>query len=370
VGSGPSCCSRSMALRGTSEDARFADNAVLRGDNELGVAGVAQNLFEKVTQYHAQIGANVDINALQQLEWALLGEAKALFHQRKFEEALNTFTHCLAVTEKTRSGRDQAVRGAVVHNIASCLHNLGEMEAAQAYYDQAIEAFKKAKTPLLEKLFYGDPNRRRIDFVKERLVDITWGRKPDGDKYLDENGVKRPVPELGQLAPEPDGGNDEMLSERWREEGPPPPRLPGWMNNGMSDGVSSEYHSRPAEPHHVSSERYIGSGAPSTGSRAQPAARPQEAAAAALPDAEQEAARKEWLSYHMQMGEWEEAAELAVTREEKEDLEYLMQRQQREAAQGQHSGRSGPALAQTAPGVRDHYASGHGGEAERDDNLM
>ena len=62
----------------------------------------------------------------------LLSEAKALFHRKEYEESLNTFTHCLAVTEKTRSSRDATVRGAIVHNIASCLHHLGELEAAQA----------------------------------------------------------------------------------------------------------------------------------------------------------------------------------------------------------------------------------------------
>ena len=30
---------------------------------------------------------------------------------------------------------------------------------------------------MLEKAIYGDANKRRISFVKERLVDITWGRK-------------------------------------------------------------------------------------------------------------------------------------------------------------------------------------------------
>ena len=85
--------------------------------------------------------------------------------------------------------------------------------APQAYYEQAIDAFKRAKTPILEKVIYGDANKRRIDFVKERLVDITWGRKPDGDKYLDENGVKRPVPE-GQTPR--DAGEHAALSERWR----------------------------------------------------------------------------------------------------------------------------------------------------------
>ena len=130
-----------------------------------------------------------------------------LFHQRKFEEALNTFTHCLAVTEKTRSAKDHAVRGAVIHNIASCLHNLGEMEAAKAYYEQAIEAFKQAKTPVLEKAIYGDPNKRRVDFVKERLVDISWGRKPDGDKYLDARGI---LPAGGHLGAQNNGFSEKV----------------------------------------------------------------------------------------------------------------------------------------------------------------
>ena len=60
-------------------------------DDEMGVAGVSSHLYANVTKYHAQIGANVDRETLQQLEWNLLGEAKVLFHQRKFEEALNTF---------------------------------------------------------------------------------------------------------------------------------------------------------------------------------------------------------------------------------------------------------------------------------------
>ena len=38
---------------------------------------------------------------------------------------------------------------------------------------------------------------------------------------------------------------------------------------------------------------------------------------------EQEAARKEWLQYHLKVGEWEEAAALVVTKEEQEDLDYL-----------------------------------------------
>lgn len=108
-----------------------SESSALRSEEEVGISTVSDKLYEHVTQYHAQIGDNVPRDTLQQLEWNLLAEAKTLFHQQKFEEALNTFTHCLAVTEKTRSAKDHAVRGAVIHNIASCLHNLGEMEAAQ-----------------------------------------------------------------------------------------------------------------------------------------------------------------------------------------------------------------------------------------------
>ena len=100
-------------------------------DSEQGVREVSSALFNRVTNYHAQIGANVNKETLQSLEWQLLSEAKALFHRKEYEESLNTFTHCLAVTEKTRSSRDATVRGAIVHNIASCLHHLGELEAAQ-----------------------------------------------------------------------------------------------------------------------------------------------------------------------------------------------------------------------------------------------
>ena len=360
-----------MSLRDDTDDSRFASNTALRGEEELGVAGVSQNLFEKVTQYHAQIGANVDRNVLQQLEWNLLGEAKALFHQKKFEEALNTFTHCLAVTEKTRSATDHAVRGAVIHNIASCLHNLGEMEAAQAYYDQAIEAFRKARTPMFERFFYGDANRRRIDFVKERLVDITWGRKPDGDKYLDENGQKRAVPEAltggGDGAP-----SGQALSERWREDGP---SMPSWMGQGGADGGYGDgYRFDPnagfVDPYsrgggppsqavlahevpHVSSAQYLnepaGGGGGSGGGGGGGGGGSVDAA-----DAEQEAARKEWLNYHMQVGEWAEAAELVVTREEKEDLEYLQSRAAREGRVG---------------GVRDTSVS-HQQQPAEDDGML
>jgi hypothetical protein len=45
---------------------------------------------------------------------------------------------------------------------------------------------------------------------------------------------------------------------------------------------------------------------------------------------EEEAARKEWLQYYLQTGEWAKAEELVVTAEEREDLEYLVAKERRE----------------------------------------
>ena len=68
-----------MALMDDGDEGRFASNAVLRPEEEIGLGAVSSSLFANVTSYHAQIGAGVDREVLQQLEWNLLGEAKALF---------------------------------------------------------------------------------------------------------------------------------------------------------------------------------------------------------------------------------------------------------------------------------------------------
>lgn len=52
--------------------------------------------------------------------------------------------------------------------------------------------------------------------------------------------------------------------------------------------------------------------------------------ASELAEEEEEAARKEWLQYYLQTGEWAKAEELVVTAEEREDLEYLVAKERRE----------------------------------------
>jgi len=354
-----------------------------RSDAEQGVQQVSQTLFHRVTSYHAQIGANVNRETLQALEWQLLSEAKALFHRKEYEESLNTFTHCLAVTEKTRSSKDATVRGAIVHNIASCLHHLGELEAAQAYYEQAIQAFEKAKTPFVEKMMYGDTNKRRIDFVKERLIDISWGRKPDGDKYLDENGHKRPVP-LGALAGQRGDGAGH-LSRQWATEEPPPPpwaladeeaaaadypyaRRPAWMSAVHGEGEADGHYDaddvevnmpeahdgrgaqripeRAEDSYFVDSRMMSHNVHQSTGGVLQSTGRGGGGGGGAygeeMDDATQERARKEWLQYHLQTSNWAAAEELIVTQDEREDLDYLIERERRFGYEGGEGGGAAP----------------------------
>ena len=112
---------------------------------QQGVEAISSALYDKVTHYHAAIGHNVSQSELKTLENKLLDEARKACLAQKYEEAVNLFTHALAVTEKSKTGvhDDAGGRGTLIHNIAFCLHCMGEFDAAKAYYEQALELFKK-----------------------------------------------------------------------------------------------------------------------------------------------------------------------------------------------------------------------------------
>ena len=78
--------------------------------NQTGVATIAEHLLERVTQYHAQIGAQskVSLAHLRELEHKLVEEARELCIAQRWDEALNTFTHALAMN--AREARNYASR--------------------------------------------------------------------------------------------------------------------------------------------------------------------------------------------------------------------------------------------------------------------
>lgn len=138
------------------------------------------------------------------LETRLLGDAKRLFNAGRYEDAKNVFVHCFEGMKSCKQSYDIVSKGAVLHNIGSCLHHMGHYDAAQArardgrgrrgglqgalhasasplrasqeYYLRAMECFD-SPTSVYERLVNASANRRRSDFVKKRLVDIAWERR-------------------------------------------------------------------------------------------------------------------------------------------------------------------------------------------------
>lgn len=203
------------------------------------------------------MGHKVNKTALESVFNRLVVEARCKFHQKKFEEALHLFKQCQAVCEKMSAGREAAAEfGANAHNIASCLHCLGEFDEAKVHYEKALAAFQRYPASRFWRALMGDIGEKRVHcasalasrsnlwdtrlsipappslpcmlvavrarlacpcspggaiigsahcahlaVVRERLVDLEFGRKPDLDTYLDGYGQKRQVTEDLAQAP-------------------------------------------------------------------------------------------------------------------------------------------------------------------------
>eukprot|EP00322_Chrysochromulina_rotalis_P018630 CAMPEP_0115848512 /NCGR_PEP_ID=MMETSP0287-20121206/10963_1 /TAXON_ID=412157 /ORGANISM="Chrysochromulina rotalis, Strain UIO044" /LENGTH=391 /DNA_ID=CAMNT_0003302433 /DNA_START=17 /DNA_END=1193 /DNA_ORIENTATION=+ len=169
------------------------------------VGSLGDNGVRPLQTFHAQVGSSVPASALDAIASSMIVEARKKFHQRKFEEALHAFQHCLAVAEKTTTSSrtaKMAEYGALLHNVASCLHCLGDFATAKAYYERALICFEGPAPSRLSYVLYGDVDSKRCEFVRERLVDIEFGRLPDLDKYLDGYGKRRDVtPDLARDQP-------------------------------------------------------------------------------------------------------------------------------------------------------------------------
>ena len=286
---------------------------------EAGVAAVSMDLYERVTQYHAQIGSHIGQETLRTLEQSLLREANSLLRAQHWESALNTFTHALAVCEKAHAAglrlesqtleawakaklisEKKQVQGqaSILQNIGYCLHCLGELEAAKEYYTQAARALVQARkaNAFIDWWRYGDETEVKLQTIKSRLDDISEGNRP----Y--------------------DHANEDRELPYWRGSGS--------ARGGCEPGAGQALESAPALARH----EYEVDGAPASPDvqyAVNSAAADEEDGSPQDPDAEEEA-RKEWLQYHLQREEWDLAGELIATAEEQEDLEYLMGRAERE----------------------------------------
>lgn len=335
--------------------------------NQQGVAAVSEQLFARVTHYHAAIGADVSTSELAKLEAKLLEEGRTACYKQEWDEALNLFTHALAVFEKSKTemATDSGNRGTLVHNIAFCLHVMGEFEAAKAYYEQSLECFQKIQLPMYQKVIngllyperlafealYGGLNHNRIQMTKERLLDLSFERKPDL-LQLDQWGRKKPLPDKSAEAPaDANAGYAEQTrsylaswvvtppnqtySAAATAEDPAPDvmatamdRRPGWLAASEDASSTPSAPPRRAPPPPAPSM-------PTSSSEPAPSAAGEthddhDDSGVARTDEENEAARVEWLQYYLKTGEWARAAELVVTSDEREDLAYLQERDQRD----------------------------------------
>ena len=110
-----------------------------------------------------------------------------------------------------------------------------------------------------------------------------------------------------------------------------PRRGAGWVAAAQSRIGNASYRADRVAPHDAPRETAretagAGAGVGAAGAGAGAGG----ADASVFAEEEEEAARKEWLQYYLQTGEWAKAEELVVTAEEREDLEYLVAKERRE----------------------------------------
>jgi tetratricopeptide (TPR) repeat protein len=130
-------------------------------------------------------------DSVESLAHHVLGRARGLFALEKYADAAAAFTQCMALTEKYADDVEYLEwSGAIVHNIASCYHHMGELDVALMYYDFAARDFKKALKLTSGGLGVTSINRRRLQFVNQRLDDIQCSRPPNKDTYLDSSGQR------------------------------------------------------------------------------------------------------------------------------------------------------------------------------------
>ena len=166
-----------------------------------GLANISQHLLDVVTQYHMRIGSGASVSELQTLQNRLLDEAEDCGVAGEWEAALNVYTHALAVSEKlagiVRDRPEVAVQAAIVMHLGGCLHHLGELEAAGAYYEQSIQGLQRLRTPAYERWLVEaigrvsgvappDITHARVQFLKSRILDVTLGRYPPESEYAGE----------------------------------------------------------------------------------------------------------------------------------------------------------------------------------------
>ena len=136
------------------------------------------------SRWHAQIGGDVPRQELRSLFKSMRSAGTQAFKKGEFDAALQLFNQSLAIASKV--DRDIGTRGVLLHNIASCLHNLGDWECAESHYEQALSALEHAITSGSSQSS-DEVLSSRLRFVRRRLQEVA-AREAPGTAYLDSAG--------------------------------------------------------------------------------------------------------------------------------------------------------------------------------------
>ena len=114
-----------------------------------------------------------------------------------YEIALDRFCHYLALVETDPSTTVVSeMRATLTSNIGSCLHQLGNVEAAQDYFEKALQEFKAQPFSLMSRIspyyfLFGDLTSKRCQYIEAKLASIRAGEPPDPSQYQDGYGKMR-----------------------------------------------------------------------------------------------------------------------------------------------------------------------------------
>ena len=144
-----------------------------------GIVGLGESI-------QAGIGRGVNKDALNGLVFSLGREGAEALRKGDYETALDRFTACAKVNEKICK-KDDINYGASLHNMATALHYLGDIEQAEKYYEEAKSVFERQPAGP-----WRPSQKHRIKFIEERLTLLRFGGKPSSDTYIDECARPRP----------------------------------------------------------------------------------------------------------------------------------------------------------------------------------
>ncbi len=117
----------------------------------------------------------------------LMQTARHLFTQSRFDDAFTQFAIGLAITRQCNDCFDFAMRGVLLHNMASCLHHKRQFDKAIQYYTQARIVFACAMNEQLSNR-HDDVLKARMRFVHGRMQHAKRRTQPP-HTVLDSNGV-------------------------------------------------------------------------------------------------------------------------------------------------------------------------------------